>query len=62
VDIGIHIERNADGSQVSHITRSIQFEGQLTDEQKERMIEIAEKCPVHRLLTNEIKIATTVYA
>jgi len=62
VDIGIHIERNDDGSQVSHITRSIQFEGQLTDEQKERLMQIAEKCPVHRLLTNEIKIATTVYA
>jgi putative redox protein len=60
VEMGIHIERNADGSQVSHIMRILHFEGDLTEEQKERLIQIAEKCPVHRLLTNEIQIKTGI--
>lgn len=59
VEIGIHSEKRADGTQTAHITRSIQLEGSLTEEQKERMMQIADKCPTHRLLTNEIKIVTT---
>ena len=30
--------------------------GVLTDEQRGRLLEIANKCPVHRTLTSEIKI------
>jgi len=30
--------------------------GALTDDQKERLLEIAGKCPVHRTLTSEISI------
>jgi putative redox protein len=30
--------------------------GVLTDEQKARLLEIADKCPVHRTLTSEIRI------
>jgi uncharacterized OsmC-like protein len=30
--------------------------GVLTDEQRARLLEIANKCPVHRTLTSEIKI------
>ena len=36
------------------------FYGSLSDEQKARLIEIANKCPVHRTLTSEIVIETSL--
>jgi len=59
VDISIHTVKHTDGTQTSHIKRVIQLEGQLTQEQKDRLIQIAEKCPIHRLLTNDVEIATS---
>jgi len=44
--------------QIDEIRRTISMEGQLDDEQRARLMEIADKCPVHRTLTNEIKIRT----
>ena len=32
--------------------------GVLSDEQRARMLEIANKCPVHRTLTSEVRIET----
>ncbi len=41
------------------IQRTIRIEGdQLTDEQKQRLLDIADKCPVHKTLTNTIVIKT----
>jgi|WetSurMetagenome_2_1015567.scaffolds.fasta_scaffold23395_2 putative redox protein len=59
VEITIHTDKHADGTQTAHIKRVLHFEGTLTDEQKERLIQIAEKCPIHRLLTNNVEINTT---
>ena len=42
---------------VHRIELSLTFEGDLTDEQRERLQEIAHKCPVHKTLTSEIVIA-----
>ena len=36
----------------------ISFTGNLTDGEKKRLLEIAEKCPVHKTLVSEIKINT----
>jgi len=35
------------------ITRDIKIKGNISDEQLNRLLEIAEKCPVHRTLTSE---------
>ncbi len=35
------------------ITRTIALEGNLDDTQRQRLLEIADKCPVHRTLTEE---------
>ncbi|WP_033289355.1 OsmC family protein [Amycolatopsis jejuensis] len=43
---------------ISRITREITLEGILDDEQRARLLEIADKCPVHRTLTHEIAIET----
>jgi len=45
---------------VDVIEREIRIEGdELTDEQKSRMLEIADRCPVHRTLHSEVKVRTT---
>jgi putative redox protein len=41
---------------IDQIERVIELEGPLDAEQKERILDIADKCPVHRTLTSEIKI------
>jgi putative redox protein len=41
------------------ITRQIVFTGELDAEQRQRLVEIAGKCPVHKTLTGTIDIATT---
>ena len=42
---------------VHRIERNVTVEGDLTDEQRTRLQEIAHKCPVHKMLTSEIVIA-----
>ena len=39
--------------------RAIRLDGDLTDEQRARCMQIADRCPVHRTLEAEIKIETT---
>ena len=43
---------------LDRIERDIHLTGTLTDEQRSRLLEIADKCPVHRTLTSEISIRT----
>jgi putative redox protein len=43
---------------VDMIDRVVRLEGALDNEQRAKLIEIAEKCPVHRTLTNQITIST----
>ena len=40
------------------IERVIGIEGALDADQRKRLMEIADKCPVHRTLTSEIRIVT----
>jgi uncharacterized OsmC-like protein/alpha-beta hydrolase superfamily lysophospholipase len=44
---------------IDRIERGIVFEGELDAEQRARLLEIADKCPIHRTLTSEVEIATT---
>ena len=41
---------------IHRIERSVTVTGQLSDEQRARLQEIAHKCPVHKTLTSEIVI------
>src|SRR5215471_168479 len=43
---------------LDRIDRDIQLSGPLTAEQKLRLLELADKCPIHRTLTSEIDIRT----
>jgi uncharacterized OsmC-like protein len=43
---------------IDRITRNITLEGRLDAATRKRLMEIADKCPVHRTLTSEIDIRT----
>jgi putative redox protein len=43
---------------IDRIDREIELEGMLDEEQRRRLAEIADKCPVHRTLHSEIQIRT----
>jgi putative redox protein len=58
----IHAKDCAECSQntegyVHRIERAVTVEGDLTDEQRARLQEIAHKCPVHKTLTSQIVVA-----
>lgn len=42
------------------ITRTISFSGTVSEEQKERLLIIADKCPVSKILANRITINTAL--
>jgi len=44
---------------LDQIERVITMEGALDAEQRKRLMEIADKCPVHRTLTSEVRILTS---
>jgi putative redox protein len=43
---------------LDRIEREIALEGQLGEDQRRRLLEIAERCPVHRTLVSEVNIRT----
>jgi putative redox protein len=49
---------SAENSEGTTIERDIRFLGDLSEEQKKRLLEIANKCAVHRFLTGHISINT----
>lgn len=48
--------RRENGKAVTTIYKNIDIDGDLTPEQHDRMLEIAEKCPIHAMLTGDIKV------
>ncbi|GAA0892291.1 bifunctional alpha/beta hydrolase/OsmC family protein [Fulvivirga kasyanovii] len=47
-----------ENAKLDQVTREIELFGDLTDEQKERLIEIANKCPVHKTLHAGVQVKT----
>jgi len=43
---------------VDEFVRYITLKGPLTEEQRQRLLEMADRCPVHRTLHNEVKVRT----
>ena len=48
-----------DGS-LDRLTRTVRLDGDLDNAQRARLLEIADRCPVHRTLESEIHVATTL--
>jgi len=51
---------DTESGKVDRFTRTVSVTGDLTAEQRERLLEIANKCPVHRTLHSEIDVVTTI--
>ena len=47
-------------TQIDVITRTIQLHGNLSDQRRTRLLEIANQCPVHKILQNKIRIDTNL--
>jgi len=45
---------------MDHFDRVIEMKGDLSAEQKTRLMEIADRCPVHRTMHSEVKVNTTL--
>ncbi len=45
---------------IDEFQRVLELDGDLTDEQRQRMLEIADRCPVHRTLHSEAKVRTAL--
>ncbi len=60
----IHAEDCADcetrEGRIDYIDRRVAFDGALDDEQRAKLLEIADKCPVHRTLNSEVQIETAL--
>lgn len=50
---------NTDGK-VDVFNRAITLDGNLNEQQRQRMLQIADRCPVHKTLESEIKIASAL--
>ncbi len=57
--VNLAIEEKDESYEGTTISRKIDFKGELTDEQIKRLLIIADKCPIHKVLSNPIKIITS---
>jgi len=58
----VRLEFNPEGSPAegTDIRRTITLQGDLSPEQRERLLDVANKCPLHKVLTGKIRIDTSV--
>ncbi|MBL8802194.1 MAG: OsmC family protein [Planctomycetes bacterium] len=56
-----HVESKGEDGRVRYaLARRLHIEGELSAAERERLAEIADRCPVHRILTGEISITTAL--
>lgn len=58
IRISLNFSQEQNGTLETTISRNISFSKEITIEQKERLLLIAEKCPISKLLKNKITINT----
>jgi uncharacterized OsmC-like protein/dienelactone hydrolase len=49
-----------ENGKLDHIERMVRLDGELDDEQRARLLDIADKCPVHRTLHSEVVVDTSL--
>ena len=61
VQVDLALNPNAEPeSRQNNIERKIILKGEFTEDQHKRLLKVAESCPVHKLLTSNISIQTTL--
>lgn len=59
IKIELAICKEEEMSSETTIQRKITFTGVLTEDERKRLMVIADKCPIHKILSNPIKIETS---
>ncbi len=59
VHVAVQVDSTAGGNRFQ---RRIELNGELSDEQRQRLLEIANKCPIHRILTGAITVQSDLVA
>ena len=59
IEVTVTIEKD-EIHEATHFERAITFEGDLTDEHREKLLDIANHCPVHKALSKSIYINTLI--
>jgi putative redox protein len=60
INISLNLYQETEGELTTTIRRSITFSEEISTEQKERLLIIADKCPISKLLKGKITINTTL--
>ena len=60
VDVELAFNPGGTPESGNDITRVITLQGALDDEQRERLLQNANKCPIHKVLTGEVRIASSL--
>jgi putative redox protein len=62
--VEVELQFNPQGKPASgtDITRRIVLLGELDDDQRARLLQVANACPIHKVLTAEVRIATSLAA
>lgn len=55
--VTVNFQQNTE-TNTSYLEAKIELDGDLSEEQKERLFAIAKKCPVHKLLESSMEIST----
>ena len=58
--ISLNLTQTTDGDLVTTISRDISFSSTVSADIKERLLVIADKCPVSKILKNQVLISTTI--
>lgn len=58
--VNLNLLINNEGQFSTEIKRDIRFSGDVSEEQKQRLLLIAGKCPISKILENNITIHTTI--
>jgi putative redox protein len=60
INISLNLAQSLNPELETSISRNITFPTNISDEQKERLLLIAEKCPISKILKNKITINTNI--
>jgi len=60
VEVNLEYNPNGKPADGNQIVRHIILRGELNDEQRERLLQVANACPVHKILTGNISIDTNL--
>jgi putative redox protein len=58
--ISLNLTQTTEGDLVTTISRDIRFSSTVSADIKERLLVIADKCPVSKILKNQVLISTTI--